>query len=82
VFTLAFAKAAAERALKTAAQTALSYFVIGTTGILDLDWAALASVSGAAAIASVLTSIVSSGVGGDGPSLAGEKIDDDPKHAA
>jgi len=57
IFTIAFLKGAAERALKTAAQTALGFFVVGTTGLLELDWVALASVSGAAAIASLLTSI-------------------------
>jgi hypothetical protein len=81
MFTKSFALAAAERAVKTFAQTALSYFVVGTTGLLDLDYAALASVSGAAAVASILTSIVSSGVNGSGPSLAGEELYE-PKHSA
>jgi hypothetical protein len=57
IFTLPFLKGAAERAVKTAAQTALGFFIVGTTGLLELDWVALASVSGAAAIASLLTSI-------------------------
>lgn len=61
LFTLAFLKGAAERAIKTGAQTALAFFVIGTTGLLDLDWVALGSVSGAAVIASLLTSIGNAG---------------------
>lgn len=57
MFSKAFWKGAAERAIKTIAQTAVAYFVIGTTGILEIDWVALGSVSAAAGIASLLTSI-------------------------
>lgn len=57
MFNKAFWKGAAERAIKTIAQTAVAYFVIGTTGILEIDWVALGSVSAAAGIASLLTSI-------------------------
>lgn len=82
MFTKAFAIAAAERAIKTFAQTALGFFVIGTTGLIGLDYVSLLSVSGAAAVASVLTSLVS-GMNGSGPSLTHvETIDDAPKHLA
>jgi hypothetical protein len=57
MWTKDFWKGAAERGIKTIAQTALAYFVIGTTGILDIDWVALGSVSAAAGLASLLTSI-------------------------
>lgn len=57
LWSIEFWKGAAERGIKTAAQTALAFFVIGTTGLLDLNWVALASVSGAAALASLLTSV-------------------------
>lgn len=57
MFSKDFWKGAAERGIKTIAQTALAYFVIGTTGILDIDWVALGSVSAAAGLASLLTSI-------------------------
>lgn len=57
LWTLAFWKGAAERGIKTFAQTAVAFFVIGTTGLLDLDFVTLVSVSGAALVASVLTSI-------------------------
>jgi hypothetical protein len=59
MWTKDFWKGAAERGIKTIAQTALAYFVIGTTGILDIDWVALGSVSAAAGLASLLTSIAS-----------------------
>lgn len=57
MFTKAFWKGAAERAIKTGAQTLAAYFVIGTTGVLDLDWVPALSVSAAAVVASLLTSV-------------------------
>lgn len=57
LWTLAFWKGAAERAVKTFAQTLAAYFVIGTTGLLDVDWLTALSVAGAAAVASLLTSV-------------------------
>lgn len=57
LWTSKFWKGAAERAIKTAAQTAVAFFVIGTTGLLEIDWVALGSVAGAAAVASLLTSV-------------------------
>lgn len=57
LWTTAFWKGLAERGIKTFAQTLAAYFVIGTTGLLDLDWVTALSVSGAAALASALTSI-------------------------
>ena len=66
---------ALERALKTFAQTLLVVWPIAdnTLGLLDVDWAKSASIAGMAAAVSVLTSIVSAGVGPDGsPSLVGE----------
>ena len=58
-----FWKDAAERAIKTFAQVAVSFLVIGTTGVLEVDWQQMASISAVAALASVLTSIASDGVG-------------------
>ena len=57
IWTKSFWKGAAERSIKTGAQTLAAYFVIGTTGILDFGWAAALSITGAAVVASVLTSI-------------------------
>ena len=54
-FTL-WIKAAAVRALKTLAQTAVA--TIGTTAVLsEVDWVLVASASALAAILSVLTSV-------------------------
>lgn len=54
----------AERALKTAAQTALA--AIGTTAALsEVDWTVVGDVTGLAVVLSVLTSLLS-GFGGSG----------------
>lgn len=50
-------RAAAIRAVKTAAQTAVALIGTGAVGFTDLDWLRIASVSGVAAVLSVLTSL-------------------------
>ena len=74
MFTLLFWKAAAERAVKTFAQTAGATAVAAGTGLLDTDWQTLASVCGMAALLSLATSVASAPVGLAGPSLADEEL--------
>lgn len=50
-------RAAVVRALKTAAQTAVALIGTGAVGFTDLDWVRIASVSGVAAVLSLLTSV-------------------------
>lgn len=70
MLTMNFARQVVERAVKTAAQAALALITANGTGLLDVDWSAVASVAGLAAVASVLTSLVSAGAGQpDSPSL-------------
>lgn len=57
---------AAERAVKTAAQTAVAMLGTGLVGIIDVDWQNVASVSAVAALVSLLTSIASNPVGDRG----------------
>lgn len=64
-----FAKATAERAVKTTAQAAVALLTGSVTGLLEIDWVQLASVSGLAGLISILTSIASAPFGGEGPSL-------------
>lgn len=76
----AFALDTCERAIKTVAQTAVVTIGAGpVTGLLDLDWEAVASVSALAGVVSVLTSIASRPLGGD-PDSASLFSGYDPKH--
>lgn len=52
-----WAQAAGIRAVRTFAQTAVSLIGTGAVGFTDLDWVQIASVSGVAAVLSLLTSI-------------------------
>ncbi len=74
--SLAFWKATAERAVKTVAQSAVALITANATGLLDIDWVQLASVSGLAGLVSVLTSIGSGAITDGSPSLSSETIDE------
>ncbi len=52
-----------ERACKTFAQTAAGFLTGNGLGVLDVNWKQIISVSGLAAVASLLTSVASSQVG-------------------
>ena len=68
IWSAPFWKAAAERAIKTAAQAAIA--TIGTTALLEqVDWLIVASTVATATILSVLTSVASAA--GDGNPSAG-----------
>ena len=69
IFTITFWEAAAERALKTAAQAALLTLGADRIDALHADWLDVAGMALGGAVLSVLTSIVSAGVGSSGPSL-------------
>lgn len=57
MFTREFWAAAAERALKTVAQSVVAVLGVGAVGILSVDWVQTLSVAAAAGLASILTSI-------------------------
>lgn len=57
MFTREFWVSAAERALKTVAQSIVAVLGVGAVGILSVDWVQTLSVAAAAGLASVLTSI-------------------------
>lgn len=60
-----------ERAVRTAAQTAVALLVTGDNalGLLDIGWVELGSASGGAALVSILTSVATHSVTGNGPSF-------------
>lgn len=74
LFDVLYWKAVAERAIKTAAQSAVALFAAGAT-IIDIDWTQGGAIVATAAALSVLTSIASTSLGRfDGPSLTSEAI--------
>lgn len=75
MFALAFWKAAVERATKTAAQAALVQLVVGDGfNAFDADWGTAGGFALGGAVASLLFSLISIGVGGPGPSLGAETL--------
>ncbi len=61
------------RALKAAAQTAVALIGTGAVGFTDLDWVRIASVSGVAALVSLLTSLAGIPEVSDGESPLSKK---------
>lgn len=55
----------ADRAIATVAQSAVAVLTANVTGILDVDFLQLASISGLAGAVSVLTSVAFRGTGQD-----------------
>lgn len=75
MFTVPFWKAAAERAIKTFAQTLVVLLGAGRVDVLAIDWPQALSLSAGAALVSVLTSIGSDWVSAaDGPSLTDAEV--------
>lgn len=68
--TAAFWRATAERAIKTVCETAVALMGTGAIGLLDVDWAGVASGALLAGVLSVLTSIGSGTITGAGPGLS------------
>ena len=73
MFTKQFLAALGERALRTLAQALGAFLVASSTGLLEVDWAQALSVSGMAALLSVLTSVAAGAISpATGPSLGTE----------
>lgn len=77
MFNTLFWIAAAERALKTLAQTLVALIGANAVSVMDLDWPQMLGVAGTAAVVSILTSLASAPFGkNDGPSLVDEALVD------
>jgi hypothetical protein len=74
MYTLPFWAAAAERALKTLAQTLVALIGANAVSVMELDWPQMLGVAATAAVVSVLTSVASAPFGNNGPSLADEGL--------
>ena len=74
IWNAMFWKAAAERAIATAAQSALAALGTDVIGVLDMDATAILSIAAGGAVLSVLKSVAATAATG-GPSLAGESLD-------
>lgn len=73
IWTASFWKAAAERAVKSAAQGVLWTWAVGDkiASLYNFDWSVAGYAAGGMALFSVLMSIVSAGTAGNGPSFGG-----------
>lgn len=74
MFDFYFWTAAAERALKTLAQTLVALIGANAVSVMELDWPQMLGVAGTAAVVSILTSLASAPFGNSGPSLASEGV--------
>ena len=70
MFSKQFWLAALDRAARSAAQAALVILGADTVNVLTVDWPQVAGLSAGMAVASLLTSVATSGAGGTpGPGL-------------
>jgi Putative lactococcus lactis phage r1t holin len=82
MLTSQFWLAAGERAVKTFAQVLLGFMTTGAIGITHLPWGEMLAVGATAALASVLTSVVSGARDGNPSATNAEKTDAPGKHVA
>lgn len=73
IWTRQFWRATAERAVKTAGQSALATYGADVVNVLSTDWRGVLGMAAGGAVLSVFTSLASSRVGaGGGPSVGQE----------
>jgi hypothetical protein len=77
-----FFKDAAERAVKTFAQTLLAYFGAGVFDVLHANWGNGMSVAVGATVLSVLSSLVSVNLGHSGTASLTEAVEPAGRHEA
>lgn len=67
--------AVVERAIKTAAQAALLVLGADQLNAMDASWADAGGFAAGGFVLSILTSLATSGLGGNGPSATTEHVD-------
>lgn len=72
MWSSSFWRGAAERAIRTFAQTAVALIGADLVSVVDIDYATIGGVSATAALLSVLTSIAAASHGEPGPSFGQE----------
>ncbi|WP_372343146.1 holin [Streptomyces sp. KL116D] len=72
MWSTAFWKATAERAIRTFAQALAAVLVAGATNLLDVDWVAALGTAGLATLLAVLTAVGTAGIGPHGPGILEE----------
>lgn len=80
IWTAQFWKATTERAIATAAQSAITAVALGAEpiGVLDIDAVAVLSLAGGGAVLSILKSIAATAATGS-PSIGGGETLDEPR---
>ncbi|MDT3395425.1 holin [Streptomyces sp. B1866] len=68
MWTVAFWRSTAERAVRTAAQALVAALGLDEVGVLHADWGDGLSLAGGAALLAVLTAVATSG-GAEGPGI-------------
>lgn len=74
MYSLAFWKAAFERAVRTFAQATGAALGVGVVGWLDVPWERSLSLGGLGALLSLLSSVATSGPGPEGPGLTEQVV--------
>lgn len=78
MFTLTWLKDAGERAIKTFCQALLGILTTNGTDITHLNWGQTLSIVASATVISVLTSVLSAGVGGEGTASLTSAVEASP----
>lgn len=78
IWNAQFWKATAERAIATAAQSALAALGTDLIGVLDIDAVAVLSLAGGGAVLSILKSVAATAATGS-PSIGGGETLDEPR---
>lgn len=69
IWTAGFWQGTLERALATAAQSAIAYIPVAQFTVIGFDWVALGGLAAGGAVLSVLKALAANAITGTGPSI-------------